>query len=251
MRKFVIFLSRKIANRLHAKEINFFIFFANSKIVQACLVLSEHCVSCISLRLRSGQAKEAYLVVCGLRFFALLRLRSAPTGPRCIGISLCSRFRVAQPRQVGISLRSTENEADYQENRAWHRYAICIFYSLTLDVAPKDEPLNTARNSLSPSRGMRGQALAFYADFIIIVVWRNELVYKQKLYALRLWILAAFINYVWMQKDKERYHGYWGSNNIFYKEYPTKLARKGNLLTVQSGSCRIIEDGVKVKGAFG
>jgi len=42
MRKIGIFLSRKIANRLRAKEINFFIFFANSKIVQACLVLSGH-----------------------------------------------------------------------------------------------------------------------------------------------------------------------------------------------------------------
>jgi len=45
MRKFGIFLSRKIANRLPDKEINFFIFFPNSKIVQARLVLSGRSLS--------------------------------------------------------------------------------------------------------------------------------------------------------------------------------------------------------------
>ena len=54
MRKFGIFLSRKIAKCLHAKEINFFIFFANSKIVQACLVLSGHFLSIFIVVVFSG-----------------------------------------------------------------------------------------------------------------------------------------------------------------------------------------------------
>jgi len=40
VRKFGIFLVPKIANRLRQKQLKNFIFFDDSKIVQACLVLS-------------------------------------------------------------------------------------------------------------------------------------------------------------------------------------------------------------------
>ena len=45
MRKFVIFLLIKIAKCLRDMEINFFIFFTNSRIVQARFVLSGYILS--------------------------------------------------------------------------------------------------------------------------------------------------------------------------------------------------------------